>query len=80
MQRIRVYTVDLAETGRTGEFKCPKCGAEMSPEDETEGVYTILETVTNGDSLESVVLRCNRCESRIHLVGFELARDTVSVH
>jgi uncharacterized protein with PIN domain len=79
LQRIKVYTVDLTKTGRSGEFKCPKCGAEMSPDDETEEVYTILEAVTKGDHLEKVILRCNRCESQIHLVGFELARQTLSV-
>jgi uncharacterized C2H2 Zn-finger protein len=80
LQRIRVYTVDLTETGRAGEFKCPRCGAEMSPDDETDEVYAILETVRKGNSLERVVLRCNRCESQIHLVGFRSALDAVSVH
>ena len=79
MQGIRFYTVDLTRISGSGEFRCPKCGVEMSPEDETEEVYTILETVMKGDSLEMVVLRCNRCESLVHLVGFDLARDTVHV-
>jgi predicted nucleic-acid-binding Zn-ribbon protein len=54
-----------------GEFKCPKCGIKISHEDETEDVYTILKPVMKGDSLEKIILQCNRCQSQIHLTGFQ---------
>lgn len=48
----------------------------MSPEDETEEVYTILEAVTKGDCLERIILQCNRCGSQIHLIGFDFLNET----
>lgn len=72
MQRIKLYTIDLTRSKRRGEFKCPKCGIEISPDDETEDVYTIMEPVMKGDYLEKIILQCNGCGSQIHLVGFHV--------
>lgn len=74
MQRIK-YTIDLAKTKASGEFRCPKCGVEMSPDDETEEYYTILETATKGDCLKKIILQHNRCGSQIHLVGFDSLKE-----
>ena len=49
MQRIKCYTIDLTKIDGKGEFRCPRCGVEMSPDDETEDVYTILDTATKED-------------------------------
>ena len=65
-----MYQVDLTELKGEGDFPCPNCGVLISPEDETEDVYTILDTTVNGDNLESLVIECNRCKSKIRLVGF----------
>jgi hypothetical protein len=54
-----------------GAFKCPKCGIKISPDDKTEKAYTILKPVMKGDSLEKIILKCNRCQSQIHLTGFQ---------
>jgi len=70
LEQIEFYTIDLTKIHGNGEFRCPRCGVEMSPDDETEDVYTILETVTKGDELEKIILQCNKCGSRIHLIGF----------
>lgn len=71
MQEIKRYTVDLTKTDGNGEFNCPKCGTEMSPDDETEAVYTVLDTVMKQDCLQKIILRCNKCGSQISLVGFD---------
>ncbi len=70
MKRTTVHKVDLTEIEGEGEFPCPCCGAIISPEDETENVYTILETKMKKESLEALMIQCNRCGSKIHLVGF----------
>jgi predicted RNA-binding Zn-ribbon protein involved in translation (DUF1610 family) len=70
MKRSAVYNVDLTEIEGEGDFPCPNCGVMISPEDETETVYTILETKMKKDSLEELIIRCNSCGSEIHLVGF----------
>ncbi len=70
MKRPAVYNVDLTKIEGEGDFPCPKCGATISPEDETESVYTILETKMKNESLEELIIQCNRCGSEIRLVGF----------
>jgi DNA-directed RNA polymerase subunit RPC12/RpoP len=71
MQKIKPYTIDLTKAKGKGNVKCPKCGVEISPDDTSEDAYTILEPVVDRDRLERVVLQCNRCGSRIDLVGFD---------
>jgi len=66
------YKVDLARIEGSGDFPCPKCGAKLSPEDETEATYSIREIKTRSDRLEELIIQCNRCESLIHLAGFKL--------
>ncbi|MCW4015231.1 MAG: hypothetical protein NWF06_02575 [Candidatus Bathyarchaeota archaeon] len=69
-QQSLVNEVDLTKIDGNGDFPCPKCGVTISPEDETEDVYTIIsETVTN-DTLEALVIKCNACATQIRLTGF----------
>ena len=77
MKRPAVYKVDLTKIEGAGDFPCPNCGAIISPEDETEAVYTILETKMNKESLEELIIQCNRCRSEIHLVGFFPLSDKI---
>lgn len=70
------YTVDLAKVKGKGSINCPKCGTEISPDDETEETFSILEPVMKGEHLESVLLQCNNCKSQIRLAGFQLAQDS----
>jgi DNA-directed RNA polymerase subunit RPC12/RpoP len=65
-----VYQVNLTELQGEGDSPCPGCGVIISPEDETEDVYRIVNTKVNGDELEELVIQCNRCKSKIRLVGF----------
>jgi hypothetical protein len=70
MEKGKAFVVDLSKLKGSGEFKCPKCGTVISPDDQSEEVYTILEPVVKEDRLEKVVLQCNTCQSKISLVGF----------
>ena len=67
-----VYKVNLTEIQGEGDFPCPGCGVGISPEDETEDVYRIINTKVNGQELEELVIQCNRCKSKIRLVGFNI--------
>ena len=67
-----LYTVDLTKIDGDGAFPCPKCGATISPDDETEEIYQIVDTKVEGDSLAELTILCNRCGSTIRLVGFLL--------
>jgi len=70
MAKKSVYVVDLTKIEGDGSFPCPKCGALISPDDETETVYTIVETKMRGEELEELIIRCNICGSKIRLTGF----------
>jgi predicted RNA-binding Zn-ribbon protein involved in translation (DUF1610 family) len=62
--------LDLTRIEGNGDFPCPNCGVTISPEDETEVVYQILETKVKGETLEELVIQCNKCASQICLTGF----------
>jgi ribosomal protein S27AE len=75
-KKRELYTVDLTKIEGDGAFPCPKCGVIISPDDETEEVYQILETKVKGDELSELILMCNKCQSKIRLVGFLLQPET----
>jgi len=69
MKRSLIHKIDLTKIEGDGTFPCPKCGAVISPDDETESAYTILETKFKDNSLDKLIIQC-KCGSEIHLVGF----------
>ena len=69
-KKSSVYTVDLTKIDGDGSFPCPNCGVIISPDDETEEVYSILETKVKNDKLAELILKCNKCGSKIRLIGF----------
>ena len=66
------YKVDLTKIEGSGDFPCPQCGVNMSPEDQTEDTYSIKEIKTRRDVLEELVIQCHSCKSLIRLSGFKL--------
>jgi len=75
LQGIKCYTIDLTKIDGDGEFTCPGCGTEMSPDDETEDVYTILETTLEENRLQKIIIKCNKCRSQIQLTGFDFLNE-----
>jgi DNA-directed RNA polymerase subunit RPC12/RpoP len=69
MKHMHAYKIDLTKIEGKGEFACPKCGTKISPDDQTEAVYSILGSKVNNNGLE-VVIRCNKCSSHLYLTGF----------
>jgi len=67
-----VCELDLTRTRGDGDFSCPNCGVTISPEDETEDVYTILEEKLKDEVLEELVIQCNKCSHQIRLTGFPI--------
>ena len=49
------YTVDLTKIDGDGTFQCPKCGTVISPDDESEDTYQIVDTRVKGDELAELV-------------------------
>ena len=72
MKQPLIYVVNLTKIQGNGDFPCPNCGIIVSPEDETEAVYHILETKVRDQTLEELIIQCNKCESKIRIVGFSI--------
>ena len=72
-KKIALYTIDLTKIDGDGSFPCPKCGTVISPEDETEEVYKIVDTKVVNDELVELVIMCDACRSNIKLTGFQAA-------
>jgi len=67
-----MYVLDLTKIDGSGSFSCPRCGTAISPDDCTKEAYSILEAKVSNQSLEELVIRCNKCTSEVHLTGFSL--------
>lgn len=65
------YIVNLLSVKEDGSFACPKCGLSISPEDETEKNYTIVETKVVNDELVELVVACGKCGITMKLTGFQ---------
>jgi len=65
-----MFTIDLATIEGNGDFPCPNCGVSISPDDETENVYSIVDTRIKGEILEELTILCNKCGTKIRLIGF----------
>ena len=72
MGQLLVYEVNLTKIQGDGEFRCPKCGINISPDDETDEVYCILETTVRNNFLDELVIQCQKCKSEIRLTGFSI--------
>jgi predicted RNA-binding Zn-ribbon protein involved in translation (DUF1610 family) len=69
------FTIDLTTIEGDGAFPCPKCGTMISPEDESEEVYKIVDTKIVNDELVELVVMCGNCGSTIKLAGFQQALE-----
>jgi len=69
-KQVAVTELDLTKIEGNGDFPCPICGVTISPEDESEDVYIIIEEKVKDDILEELVIQCNACSCRIRLTGF----------
>jgi predicted RNA-binding Zn-ribbon protein involved in translation (DUF1610 family) len=65
-----MYTIDLTKIDGDGAFPCPTCGTVISPDDESDTTYEIVQTKVRNDDLEELVLTCKKCGTKIKLVGF----------
>lgn len=70
IRKSMIYTIDLTKIDGDGAFPCPKCGTIISPEDETEENYQIVDTKVKDDELAELTLTCKKCSSTIKLTGF----------
>jgi len=72
MEHLHAYKIDLTKIDGNGDFFCPRCMSTISPEDNTEEAYSLLEPKVISNDLEELLIRCNICASHILLTGFSL--------
>jgi predicted RNA-binding Zn-ribbon protein involved in translation (DUF1610 family) len=65
-----MYEIDLTKIDGDGAFPCPKCGSMISPDDDSDQTYQIVETKVKNDELAELILECSKCRSTIKLTGF----------
>jgi hypothetical protein len=65
------FKINLATLEGDGSLLCPKCGMRISPEDETEENYKVVDTKTVNNRLDEIVVACGKCRSIITLTGFQ---------
>lgn len=74
------FKINLIEIEGKGDISCPSCGMVISPEDDSEEVYEIVEILTREDgSMEEIIVSCKKCKSTIHLKGFEFLDEVKEV-
>ena len=75
VKKGKLQTLDLASIEGEGSFPCPKCGTMISPDDETEEVYKIVDTKVVGGELVELVIFCGTCRTVIKITGFQQAME-----
>ena len=71
-KQLLVHKINLINLEGKGDFLCPNCQVKISPDDETEKVYSILEPKVRNNGLEGLLIRCNSCSNKILLMGFSV--------
>jgi len=65
------HSINLAIVDGDGSFPCPQCGMSISPDDDTEDNYQIMDTKVVNDELSELVIACGKCGCTIKLTGFQ---------
>ena len=71
MKQQQIFQVDLTKIDGVGDFPCPSCGETISPDDESGVIYEIVDVKMENDSIDKLIIVCNKCSSLIHITGFE---------
>lgn len=70
VKKSMAYEIDLTKIDGDGAFPCPKCGTVISPDDESEETYHIVDTKVKNDELAELLIIYKKCRTTIKLVGF----------
>jgi hypothetical protein len=65
-KKTLMFKINLA-TSQDGSFQCPKCGLSISPDDDSEENYQILDTKLVKGELVELIVCCGKCRSAIEV-------------
>jgi hypothetical protein len=77
LKKPKIQSIDLNSLDGEGSFACPNCGTRISPDDESDESYKILDTKVVGVELVELLISCGTCGMRLKLTGFEQGIDGV---
>ena len=69
--KVSSYKIDLTAIDGDGSFPCPKCGTTISPDDDKEENYKVINAKVVNDELAELVIACSKCGSTIKITGFQ---------
>jgi hypothetical protein len=69
------HTINIGGMDEDGSFKCPQCSMSISPDDESEDNYQIMDTKVVNDELAELLIECGKCGCVIRLTGFQQGFD-----
>lgn len=69
---MKAFLVDLTKIEGEGDFPCQECGTIISPGDETENAYKIIDAKVKKDTLKEITIECAKCKKKTKIVGFLL--------
>ena len=70
VRKNMAYVIDLTKIDGDGAFPCPKCGTVISPDDDSNSTYEIVDTKVKNDELAELLVMCKKCGTSIKLTGF----------
>lgn len=70
LKQIQPRTIDLIKIEGNEDFPYPNRRVTISPEDQIESVYSVLEAKIQNMSLEELVIASNECVIDVRFVGF----------
>jgi hypothetical protein len=66
------HTINLANVNsEDGSFACPRCGVSISPDDESEDNYEIMDTKVVDGELAELDIACGKCGCLVKVTGFQ---------
>ena len=68
---VAEYPVSFSSLANDGSFNCTKCGIKISPEDETNENYEIIDTEIHDGEIAELIITCGKCGSILKLTGFQ---------
>ncbi len=78
LKRSGVYKMDLSQLDDEGTFRCPRCQTAISPDDDSEEVYKIVDTKVVNNQLAELVISCGTCAAQIKLTGLPALESLAS--
>ncbi|MDH5595675.1 MAG: hypothetical protein OEY40_03050 [Candidatus Bathyarchaeota archaeon] len=70
LKQIQPRMIDLTKIEGNEDFPYPNRRVTISPEDQIESVYSVLEAKIQNMSLEELVIASNECVIDVRFVGF----------